>query len=89
MAPKETLKGYDGIVVPGGFGDRGTEGMIETIKYARVNKVPYLGLCYGMQMASIEFARNVAKLRNANTTEVDQTTKHGVIHIMPDQEKNC
>jgi CTP synthase len=84
---KEVLKGYDGIVVPGGFGSRGTEGMIETIKYARTNKIPYLGLCYGMQMATIEFARNVAKLRNANTTEVDTATKHAVIHIMPDQEK--
>ncbi len=84
---KETLKGYDGIVVPGGFGSRGTEGMIETVRYARVNKVPYLGLCYGMQMATIEFARNVAKLRNANTTEVDEKTKHDVIHIMPDQAK--
>jgi CTP synthase len=84
---KELLKGYDGIVVPGGFGSRGTEGMIETIRYARVNKVPYLGLCYGMQMATIEFARNVAKLRNANTTEVDSKTRHDIIHIMPDQEK--
>lgn len=84
---KAMLSGYDGIVVPGGFGSRGTEGMIETVKYARVNKVPYLGLCYGMQMATIEFARNVAQLRNANTTEVDTKAKHGVIHIMPDQEK--
>lgn len=78
---------YDAIVVPGGFGSRGTEGMIETIRYARENKVPYLGLCYGMQMATVEFARNVAKLKNANTTEVDDDTPHPVIHIMPDQEK--
>ena len=84
---KKVLADFDGIVVPGGFGSRGTEGMIETIKYARVNKIPYLGLCYGMQMATIEFARHVAKIRNANTTEVDGTTKHAVIHIMPDQEK--
>jgi CTP synthase len=84
---KKILSEYDGIVVPGGFGSRGTEGMIETIKYARVNKIPYLGLCYGMQMATIEFARHVAKIRNANTTEVDGTTKNPVIHIMPDQEK--
>ncbi len=84
---KAMLSGYDGIVVPGGFGSRGTEGMIETIKFARVNKIPYLGLCYGMQMATIEFARNVAKLRKANTTEVDPKSPHGVIHIMPDQEK--
>jgi CTP synthase len=84
---KTALAGYNGIVVPGGFGSRGTEGMIETIKYARTNKIPYLGLCYGMQMATIEFARNVAKLRRANTTEVDEDAPHSVIHIMPDQEK--
>ncbi len=84
---KKVLSGFDGIVVPGGFGTRGTEGMIETIKYARENKIPYLGLCYGMQMASIEFARNVAGLKGANTTEVDDDTLHPVIHIMPDQEK--
>jgi len=84
---KKILAGFDGIVVPGGFGKRGTEGMIQTVEFARKNRVPYLGLCYGMQMATIEFARNVAKLRNANTTEVDDETKHPVIHIMPDQEK--
>ncbi|MBI4054236.1 MAG: CTP synthase [Candidatus Doudnabacteria bacterium] len=83
----ELLAGFDGIVVPGGFGSRGTEGMIRAIKYAREKKVPYLGLCYGMQMATIEFARNVAGLKNANTTEVDRETPHPVIHIMPDQEK--
>lgn len=84
---KEVLKGFAGIVVPGGFGSRGTEGMIETIKYARENNIPYLGLCYGMQMATIEFARNVAGLKNSNTTEVDDDSPHPVIHIMPDQEK--
>lgn len=84
---KKMLSKFDGIVVPGGFGSRGTEGMISTIQYARENKIPYLGLCYGMQMATIEFARNVAKLKNANTTEVDESTDHPVIHIMPDQAK--
>ncbi len=84
---KKVLSGYDGIVVPGGFGSRGTEGMIQTITYARENKIPYLGLCYGMQMATIEFARNVAGLKGANTTEVDDDNPHPVIHIMPDQEK--
>jgi CTP synthase len=84
---KQVLSGFDGIVVPGGFGTRGTEGMIETVQYARENKMPYLGLCYGMQMATIEFARNVAHLKSANTTEVDDDTPHPVIHIMPDQEK--
>lgn len=81
------LKGFNGIVVPGGFGKRGTEGLIQTIQYARENKIPYLGLCYGMQMATIEFARNVLKLKGANTTEVDPKSPHPVIHIMPDQEK--
>ncbi len=84
---KKVLEKFDGIVVPGGFGSRGTEGMISTIQYARENNVPYLGLCYGMQMATIEFARNVAGLKLANTTEVDDDTPHPVIHIMPDQEK--
>ena len=84
---KKVLGGFDGIVVPGGFGTRGTEGMIETVRYARENKIPYLGLCYGMQMATIEFARNVAGMKSANTTEVDDDTPHPVIHIMPDQEK--
>lgn len=84
---KEVLSNYDGIVVPGGFGSRGTEGMIQTIQFARENKIPYLGLCYGMQMATIEFARNVAKLKDANTTEVNPKTAYPVIHIMSDQEK--
>jgi CTP synthase len=84
---KKVLSQFDGIVVPGGFGSRGTEGMIETIKYARENNVPYLGLCYGMQMASIEFARNVVGLKGANTTEVESNAPHKLIHIMPDQEK--
>ncbi len=84
---KKVLGKYDGLVVPGGFGSRGTEGMIFTIGYARENNIPYLGLCYGMQMATVEFARNVAKLKGANTTEVEKDTPHPVIHIMPDQEK--
>jgi len=84
---KTILQSYDGIVVPGGFGSRGTEGMVESVEYARKNKIPYLGLCYGMQMATIEFARNVARLKGANTTEVDVNAKHPVIHIIPDQEK--
>jgi CTP synthase len=81
------LKGYAGIVVPGGFGSRGTEGMIEAVRYAREKNIPYLGLCYGMQMATIEFARNVAKLKDANTTEVAAEVNHPVVHVMPDQEK--
>ncbi len=84
---KKILAGYDGICVPGGFGSRGVEGIIQAIEYARKQKIPYLGLCYGMQLATIEFARNVAKLRTAHTTEVQANTKHPVIHIMPEQEK--
>ncbi len=81
------LHGMDGIVTTPGFGKRGIEGMVQSITYARTKKVPYLGLCYGMQMATIEFARNVLKLKEAVTTEVDPNTKYPVIHIMPDQEK--
>jgi CTP synthase len=81
------LAGHDGIVVPGGFGTRGIEGIIESIRYAREKKIPYWGLCYGMQLACIEFARNVAGLEGAHTTEVDAKTKHPVIHVMPEQEK--
>ncbi len=83
----KVLSGFDGICVPGGFGSRGVDGILETIKYARTKNVPYLGLCYGMQLASIEFARSVAKIRNAHTTEVEENVKHAVIHIMPEQEK--
>jgi CTP synthase len=82
------LKNYAGIVVPGGFGSRGIEGKINVIKYCRENKVPFLGLCYGMQLAVIEFARNVLKLKDAHTTEIDRKTKNPVIDIMPEQKKN-
>ncbi len=81
------LKGLDGIIIPGGFGSRGTEGKIKAIQYARENKIPFLGLCYGMQLAVIEFARNVAKLKKANSVEIDHETKYPVIHLMPEQLK--
>ena len=84
---KKLLSGFDGICVPGGFGSRGVEGIISAIQFARTQKIPYLGLCYGMQLATIEFARNVARLRTAHTTEVDSKARHPVIHIMPEQEK--
>ena len=80
------LSKYDGIIVPGGFGTRGTEGKLETIKYARENDVPFLGICLGMQMAVIEFARNVANLEDANSEELDKNCKNPVIHIMEDQK---
>ena len=83
---KEKLSKYDGIVVPGGFGNRGIEGMIETIKYAREEKVPFLGICLGMQMTVIEYARNVLDLKDANSAEFSETTKNPVIHIMETQK---
>ncbi len=83
----DELKNCQGIIVPGGFGSRDIEGKINTIKYCRENKIPYLGLCYGMQLAVVEFARNVLSLKGAHTTEIDLKTRYPVIHIMPDQEK--
>lgn len=78
----------DGIVIPGGFGSRGVEGKILAIRYCREKKIPYLGLCYGMQCAVIEFARNVVGLKGAHTTEIDEQTPHPVIHLLPGQEEN-
>jgi CTP synthase len=80
------LQGLDGVVVPGGFGDRGTQGKILAAQYARENKIPYFGLCLGMQIGVIEFARNVIGLEGANSTEFDKETPHPVIHIMEDQK---
>ncbi|MBW6441102.1 CTP synthase [Patescibacteria group bacterium] len=82
------LKKLDGVIIPGGFGSRGIEGKIKAIEYLRKNKIPFLGLCYGMQIACIEFARNVCGLEMANTTEIDKNTKYPVIDIMPEQKKN-
>jgi len=76
----------DGILVPGGFGDRGTEGKILAAKYARENRIPYLGICLGMQIATIEYARNVCGLKGANSTEFDKTTKHPVICLQEEQK---
>ncbi len=80
------LEGIDGVVVPGGFGNRGIEGKIETIKFARESKIPFLGICLGMQMAVVEFARNVLGLKDTNSAELDETTKNPVIHIMEEQK---
>ncbi|MBI4087096.1 CTP synthase [Candidatus Kaiserbacteria bacterium] len=82
------LSGYDGIIVPGGFGSRGVEGKILAVEYVRKNNIPYLGLCYGLQMAVIEYARNVCGLADANTTEVNKDTPHPVIDVMVDQKAN-
>ncbi|MCL4339183.1 CTP synthase [Patescibacteria group bacterium] len=80
------LSGFDGLIVPQGWGSRGIEGKIKTASYARKHKIPYLGLCFGMQLAAIEFARNMCKLQEANTEEADPKTKNPVIHIMPNQK---
>ncbi len=83
---KEKLKGINGIIVPGGFGGRGIEGKIQTIKYARENNIPFLGICLGMQMAVVEFARDVLDIKDANSLEFDEKTKNPVIHIMESQK---
>ncbi|MBI4079906.1 CTP synthase [Candidatus Kaiserbacteria bacterium] len=79
------LKDYDGVLVPGGFGETGIEGKIAAIKFARENKIPYFGLCYGMQLMTVEYARNVAKLKDAHTTEINPETPHPIIMILPEQ----
>ena len=81
------LKDFDGIIIPGGFGSRGIEGKISVAGYCRENKIPYFGLCYGMQIATIEFARNACGMKDANSEEIDPKTSYPVIHIMPDQLK--
>jgi CTP synthase len=81
------LSGYDGILVPGGFGQRGSEGKIIAINYARLNNKPFLGICYGFQLATIEFARNVLGLKDANSTECQPNTQHPVIDLLPEQRK--
>ena len=84
----KTLSQYDGIIVPGGFGSRGVEGKIKAIKYAREHKIPYFGLCYGMQLATAEFARNVCGMKNANSTEINPKTPYPIIDILPEQVSN-
>ncbi len=83
--PERLLAGYHGILVPGGFGERGVEGKVEAIRWARERKIPFLGICLGMQCAVIEFARNVAGLENANSSEFDKDSKHPVICLLDEQ----
>ena len=83
--PEALLSGLDALLVPGGFGDRGTEGMIAAIGFARTNRVPFFGICLGMQLAVVEFARHVAELNGANSSEFDKDAGHTVIDLMPDQ----
>ena len=87
-ASLSSLKEYDGIIVPGGFGETGIEGKIKVIQFAREHKIPYFGLCYGMQLMLVEYARNVLKLSDAHTTEINPNTPDPVILIMPEQRKN-
>ncbi|MDN5343201.1 CTP synthase [Oceanotoga sp. DSM 15011] len=84
---KALLSNYDGLIIPGGFGKRGIEGKIKALKYARVNDVPLLGICLGMQLMVIEYARNVKNLENANSREFDENTPYAVIDIMEEQKK--
>ena len=82
---EEVLYNIDGVVVPGGFGDRGIDGMLNTIQYVRENNIPFLGICLGMQMSVVEFAKNVLKLEDVNSEEFDENCKNPLIHIMDDQ----
>ncbi len=86
-AKLEELRQYDGVLVPGGFGSRGVEGIIKAIQFVRENKIPYFGLCYGMQLQCIEFARNVAGIPDAHTAEIKPDAQNTVIDIMPDQKE--
>jgi len=81
------LKKFDGILVPGGFGKTGIEGKLKVIEFARKNKIPYFGICYGMQLAVLEFAKNILKKKNASTEEIDPTAKDLVIGVIPDQKE--
>ncbi len=82
------LRQFDGILVPGGFGSTGIDGKLKVIEYARKNKIPYFGICYGMQLAVLEYAQNVLKLSDASTAEINPKAKHLVVDIMPDQKEN-
>ena len=83
----QKLKQYNGIIVPGGFGSRGIEGKLNAIKFVRENNIPYFGLCYGMQLATIEYARNVLGIKDANTEEINPESENCVIHIMDEQKE--
>lgn len=87
-APVSQLAKYQGIIVPGGFGETGIEGKIKAIQYAREHKIPYFGLCYGMQLMVVEYARHVANIKDAHTTEIKKNTAEPVIDIMPEQKQN-
>ena len=83
--PERSLQGVDGVLVPGGFGERGIEGMVAAVRYARENRIPFFGICLGLQMAVVEYARNVCGLSKANSVEFEEHTEHPVVHLMADQ----
>lgn len=85
--PLSELKKYDGILIPGGFGKTGIEGKLKVIEYARTQGIPYFGICYGMQLAVVEYARNVLKLKGASTGEIDPKSPHLVVDVMPEQKE--
>jgi CTP synthase len=87
LSSMKKLEDMDGVIIPGGFGERGTNGKIEVIKYCRETNKPLLGICYGLQMAVVEFSRNVCELKNANSTEIDKKTENPVIDILPEQKE--
>ena len=84
----KSLQQYDGILVPGGFGDSGTEGKVSIVKYARENNIPFLGICYGFQLATVEFARNVLGIKSANSEESAPNGKNNVIHLLKSQREH-
>ena len=81
------LSNYDGILVPGGFGTRGSEGIIKTANFARENNIPYLGICFGFQLAAVAFGRSVLKLEDANSTEINADTKAPIVDLLPEQKE--
>ena len=83
----KNLENYNGVLVPGGFGTRGSEGIIKTANLAREKNIPYLGICFGFQLAAVSFARNVCNLSNANSTEIDDDVEHRIIDLLPEQNE--
>jgi CTP synthase len=86
VSVKKALEGVSGVIVPGGFGSRGTEGKIDVIRYVRENKIPFLGICFGLQLAVVEYGRNMCGFKGANTTEINSQTEHPIVDILPEQK---
>ena len=86
LSLREAMEGIDGVIIPGGFGSRGVEGKLEVIRYCRENKIPLLGICFGLQLMVVEFARNVCLMEKAHSTEIEPSTADPVIDLMPEQK---